>query len=109
MLQKLTEAYENKDLVQLLRFQSEYQLDENAVLLRNLREYNAVLQKQVSALEEELSSLTVRSGDPVLRDERSLEKYIRTRKKELTGYLRQEERILKEVYPDLSVFIQFIS
>ena len=56
MMKRVTVAYENKDLFELLKLQLEYQIQHeriDSLLEEQIKRYNQVLQKQISELEHE--------------------------------------------------------
>jgi uncharacterized protein (UPF0335 family) len=93
----LTESYEKKDLLSLLTLQSKYEDDKNKDL-KHLKSYNEILEKEVSALEEEYSRVYNVLGNDGHFTEKSLKKIIKSKKKELNRYLTQEQQLLEVVY-----------
>lgn len=97
LIQQLTEAYENKDLLSLLTLQAKHE-DGKAKDLKHLKSYNEILEKEVAELEMEYLEIYNVLGNEDHFSEKSLKKIIKSKKKELNRYLTQEEQLLEVVY-----------
>ena len=107
-IKEVTQAYEAKDMLALLILQAKYGIIDAALDDSDLRSYNAVLKKQIEALEREhFSILQATQGIP-LYSEIALQKFFKSEKNNLKKHIQHEKNVLQNVFEDEDVLIQYL-
>lgn len=107
-IKEVTKAYEAKDMLSLLILQTKYGIIDAALDDSDLRSYNAVLKKQLAALEHEhLSIIQTTRGVPI-HSESALEKFFKSEKNNLKKHIQHEKSMLQGVFENEDVLTEYL-
>lgn len=107
-IKDVTKAYEAKDMLGLLILQAKYGIIDAALDDSDLRNYNAVLRKQITTLEKEHMSILQATRGVPLHSEKALEKFFKSEKSNIKKHIEHEKSMLQNVFEDEDVLIEYL-
>ncbi|MFA8437116.1 MAG: hypothetical protein ACEPOZ_21625 [Marinifilaceae bacterium] len=105
-IQKVTAAYQEKDMLGLLRLQAEH-LESNCAQTE-LKHYSRILRQQLEELEMEYQSLLQSNRNCSFPHEKAMEKFFKTEGRKLKKHIKQEELLLKQVFQQPEVLLELL-
>lgn len=107
-IKEVTQAYESKDMLALLILQSKHGIMEETIDDNELRTYNKILQKQVDALKTEFDQMARTAQGIPMNSAAAMEKFFNSEKNNLKKQLKQEQRLLREVFEEEDMLMQYL-